>query len=217
MRALLALHALTGVMLTTRASAASSSSYPLYHRFIPSSAASVPEFEPYGDITLDFDQQPVGRFEPFGSRAPLTDDGAGTYQLGLKVGEDMLMTSTKSCYTSAPQVYTFSLSLPDPESPPQSLNLKLANIPASGECPKGWYAAGDRLTLPGGIATGVEINLPTKVQGPSLSPPPSLDKATGKVKEPEPEKTFFQKYWLAIVGIGFFAFSLLGPAPPEGR
>ena len=74
-------------------------SYSLYHRFVPSPRHSVPtpQFEHYGDISLDFEaQQPVAQLINADNRDPMNDDGEGMYQLGLKVGDEMLLSSTKS-------------------------------------------------------------------------------------------------------------------------
>ena len=77
---------------------------------------------------------------------------------------DQVLTLVQ-CYTAAPQVYTFILHLPDTDSPPSSLDLKLLNVHASGECPRNWYEPGDRLFLPSGISTAVEVKLPTRIEG----------------------------------------------------
>lgn len=49
---------------------------------------------------------------------------------------------------------------------------------------------------------------------PGLAAPPPVDTATGKVVEPEPEKTFLQKYGLMLGGIAF-VLMLNAAAPPE--
>ena len=49
----------------------------------------------------------------------------------------------------------------------------------------------------------------------NLAPPPAVDPSTGKAAEPVPEKSFLQKYWLPLLGVGFFVISQMAPEPPQ--
>ena len=77
---------------------ASPTEFDVFHRFIPSSRSGqgTPDFVPFGRVSLDPDVDPAGAFVNANDREPMMDDGRGMYQIGLKVGEDMLLTSTKS-------------------------------------------------------------------------------------------------------------------------
>jgi len=47
---------------------------------------------------------------------------------------------------------------------------------------------------------------------PDLSPPPPPSVSPdGKPIVPEVEKTFLQKYWLPLLGVGFFVISQMAP------
>ena len=72
--------------------------YAAYHRFLPSprSGQRTPDFVLYGYVSLDPEVDPTGSFMTADDRDPMMDDGRGMYQIGLKVGEEMLLTSTKA-------------------------------------------------------------------------------------------------------------------------
>ena len=82
--------------------------YALLHRFIPHSpSSSIPDYIPYGTIALHHDAtnptyQVIGELINLNDRDPMMDDGQGWYQLGLRVDDQILTTSTRSvrsCYS----------------------------------------------------------------------------------------------------------------------
>jgi hypothetical protein len=52
---------------------------------------------------------------------------------------------------------------------------------------------------------------------PDLSPPVPINPAgpDGKPVPPVEEKSFLQKYWLPLLGVGFFVISQMAPEDPK--
>lgn len=49
----------------------------------------------------------------------------------------------------------------------------------------------------------------------NLNPAPVVDATTGQPAAPVEEKTFLQKYWIALVGVAFFILTQAAPEPPK--
>ena len=137
-----------------------------------------------------------------------------------------------------------SLDSSNPDGKPTSMYLGLSSsIPKNGSCPSSWEE-GDRVALPRELNTVVQLKYPHRahryvaavctypllysssaniarlIPRPvtdrriSLNPPPSLVPGTGKPAEPVVEKTFIQKYWMPMLGLGLFLMAQMGPDKP---
>ncbi|RXK38929.1 hypothetical protein M231_03774 [Tremella mesenterica] len=201
--------------------------YPLYHRhlsyqpesFVPyghveitppqaldtSSETSVLNSKESWNVSLDIAEAEDLQWEPE------SGDGRNESQAGMELGwyqimlEDdgrELVGSTKACYlsTSIPNIHIHLSTI----GKPISISLSSSHIPKNGSCPL--------INLP---ITSVRVknqilkvilDYPIIVQEPKLSPPPNLD-PFGLPIIPPPEKTFLQKYWMPLLGVGVFLVS----------
>ncbi|WVQ99147.1 hypothetical protein IAU59_006279 [Kwoniella sp. CBS 9459] len=222
---------------------AAATQYTIHHRFLPhpstSTLASTPPFIPLGQVSVNedgcFDQIPIdaGRSTEaeHGSDVKREDDGKGWYQVALAteqsgVDEDgWMIASTRSCYlaTSRPKLTisfdsfsTSSSSSLTSSSKPLSISVSSSSAISGGRgCPA--RSNETSVSLP---RTLEEVDLKFKgeynlAKSPSLSAAPIVDPTTGTIKPPEPEKTFFQKYWMYVIGIALFLITQLGPDEPK--
>ncbi|WVQ83116.1 hypothetical protein IAT38_005254 [Cryptococcus sp. DSM 104549] len=191
--------------------------HTIHQRFLPASplsasSASPPPFSKLGSIFIPRDNGVVGTVT-LGSLATkgvetVKDDGKGWYQVAVQVGDDdedeWLIASTRSCYLSSPPTVklllngTLPLSISvHPESPSQACE-------PSPVC-----------LLRDIRYINFQTYSPSVTKNPLLAPPPTVD-TTGAPQEPPPEKSFTQKYWMYIVGIGLFFAISMGPDEPRG-
>ncbi|GMK57229.1 hypothetical protein CspeluHIS016_0400630 [Cutaneotrichosporon spelunceum] len=173
---------------------ASAESYTLHHRFLPSGT-----FVPRGTVEV------VDGAATFTASEDALGPGEGWYQVGLEsVGGDMITTSTRACFAGEDARLVIHVGQ---NGRPTSIAYTSATVPNDGSCGTSSRAVGSDLQ--------VAIASPQKVY--SLSAPPQVDEG-GKVKEPEPEKTFLQKYGLMIAGLMFVLMLNAGApdAPQEG-
>ncbi|WVF71745.1 hypothetical protein IAT40_006553 [Kwoniella sp. CBS 6097] len=221
------------IALSSAASASSSSpQYTVHHRFLPhpNPSTSTPPFIPLGRLSLNedgsVDRVPLdaGSSVMGGSE----DDGKGWYQVALStegpetlVGDEQdgwMIASTRSCYlaSSRPKL-SITSDLSTTSSPTlEPLYISVSPSVSGGRgCPPGSNETS--VSLPKSLDEIVwefkwENNV---VRGPSLSAAPAVDPTTGTVKAPEPEKSFFQKYWMYVIGVSLFLITQLGPDEPK--
>ncbi|ORY23134.1 hypothetical protein BCR39DRAFT_549995 [Naematelia encephala] len=188
--------------------------YTLSHRFVPvSPSSSLKPFTKRGVISID-PPSTTATFYPVAESVGLSDDeveGDGWYQLGLEVDEEWILSSTRISQidTKSPGNLTLHLSS---KHIPTALHLSPSSSSSSG----GHSSSTSRNAArrdPG--FQQVVLKYPKKITGPSLAPPPAVDPSSGKPAAPIEEKTFLQKYWMPLVGIGLFVVTQLLPEPPE--
>ncbi|KLT40800.1 hypothetical protein CC85DRAFT_287075 [Cutaneotrichosporon oleaginosum] len=170
--------------------------YTIHHRILPSGT---------------FVERGSGRVENgtviFTPTSDALAPGEGWYQVGLETpGGDMLTTSTRACFAGDDARLVIHLT---PSGRPTSISYTPLHVPNDGSCPAGGVPVSDSPELQ------IELAFPTRVYSPGLAAPPEVDEG-GKVKEPEPEKTFLQKYGLMIAGFMFVLLMNAGaPDPPQ--
>ncbi|OCF40441.1 hypothetical protein I317_05744 [Kwoniella heveanensis CBS 569] len=235
----LALLAFSSTPQPAFASSDSAARYTVHHRFLPHPSSSTPPFIPLGQVSIkqdgSFDPLPIGAGSGSTSGGDddtvADDDGKGWYQVALEpegldtlVGIEQdrwMIASTRSCYlaTSRPKL---TISTDSSVSTPSS-KLKLSYISVtpftSGSqgrgCPTGSNETS--VSLPKTLEE-VVLEIKTEVnvaRSPSLSAAPVVDPSTGTVVPPEPEKSFFQKYWMYVIGVSLFLITQLGPDEPK--
>ncbi|OCF76278.1 hypothetical protein I204_03578 [Kwoniella mangroviensis CBS 8886] len=212
MRSLISISA---ILLASSAVYADSTTYRIHHRFLshPSPTSPTP-FQHLGNLLV---QDTLTTLEdgPAGSDHQ-TDDGKGWYQVGVQLDqydtqEEWLIGSTKACYlsTSPPKIQIHLTT----SSIPSSISI----IPHSSSISSCQSTSNSTISvkLPAGL-NELTFDFIHKTYSPSLAPPPTVDPTTGSPAPPEVEKTFFQKYWMYIVGIALFFAIQMGPDEPRG-
>ncbi|WVR07302.1 hypothetical protein IAU60_004343 [Kwoniella sp. DSM 27419] len=209
--------------LLATAAAAAASQNQLYHRFQTHPSPNPPTpFVPLARLEPSEFAVVSVQFSSDGDVAlDARDDGKGWYQVALSrdVSEDegdWLIASTRACYLAAgPPLIRISTES-DPASRPIHLSLHPSPALRSSGCPAS--ANGTSLGLPkSSQEVTVEFVQPTiVVKGPQLAAAPNLDPTTGTVVPPPEEKSWTQKYWMYILGIGIFFAITMGPDEPKG-
>jgi len=116
---------------------------------------------------------------------------------------DWIVSSVKACHFRAAASDSIVLHL-SPTHEVYSLDYFVSPLPHDGSCPE----PGSRLSLNTTVHTH-HARLPPL---PQLRVPPPLT-PQGQVAQPEPEKSFLEKYWMYMVG-GLLVM-MLAPAPGE--
>ncbi|WVW83604.1 hypothetical protein I302_105625 [Kwoniella bestiolae CBS 10118] len=206
----------TALLLTSPLTLAQQT-FKIHHRFLPHpSPDSPPTFQQLGNLVIQDTLYSLEDHSNGSSGGGQVDDGNGWYQVGVQLGEhdvqeEWLIGSTRSCYLSSSppkiQIHLTSTSTPSSISilPSSSSHTCSSNSTTSVKLPS-------RLS-------DLKVDFPQNTQktfGPSLAPPPTVDPSTGAPAPPEVEKTFFQKYWMYIVGIALFFAVQMGPDEPKG-
>ncbi|WWC89601.1 uncharacterized protein L201_004526 [Kwoniella dendrophila CBS 6074] len=202
--------------------------YKIHHRFLSHPSPDTPlPFQHLGNLkiyetsntfTTSLEEEEASSSQSNSNGGTVnTDDGKGWYQIGIQLNEfdiqnEWLFSSTKSCYlsTSTPKI---KIHLSSSSSIPSSLSIQ-PSLSSINACSTNSTTS---VKLPSNIN---ELNFDflksiPKTFSPSLAPPPVVDPTTGTPAPPEVEKTFFQKYWMAIVGIALFFAMQMGPDEPK--
>jgi hypothetical protein len=214
--------------------------YRLHHR-IYHPAFERPLFEPRGLVHLRGPEgvglpflEPVKNiqehFDNFGS-ALRTGARAGDsvdevlYQFALERPGDANhwawdVSSVKACHLKDAKEEKLIVHLSPHDGTPYAIDYFISPIPHDGACSWSKTKKGKKTISPQSFAfkaftnTTVELRVGQLPPVPALRPMPQLT-PQGEVKQPEPEKTFIQKYWIYMVGV--LIALLIAPGPDESE
>ncbi|KAL5527414.1 hypothetical protein ACEPAG_6205 [Sanghuangporus baumii] len=152
-------------------------------------------------------------------------NSAALYQIALQtvpageefdpVGERLGISAVKACHIPIASAEYLTLHL-DRKGLPFHVDYYLGGVPVSGACPSSKQLRTlnlDQYTWLHPSNTTVRIRRGTHPPLPELRTPPPLS-PKGQVLQPEPEKTFVQKYWIYMAA-GLALLLVAGGSPPE--
>jgi len=119
-------------------------------------------------------------------------------------------SSVKACHLTDKTADSIRIHVADDAEHTQyAISYWINDIPAEGACPiKAQLESSPRITN-----TTVSVHSPTILPSPELKVPPPLA-PDGQPVQPVQEQTFFQKYWMHIIG-ALLLITYISPAPEE--
>lgn len=215
-------------------------SYRLHHR-IYHPAFERPLFEPRGLVHLRGGEGVEVLFlEPVKNIQEHFDNFGASLRAGVQAGDSVNevlyqfalerpgdtnqwawdVSSVKACHLKNAKEEKLIVHLSPHDGTPYAIDYFVSPIPHDGECPSTKTKKGKKVASAQNFSfkpftnTTVELRVGHTPPVPALRPMPQLT-PQGDVQQPEPEKTFIQKYWIYMVGV--LIALLIAPGPEEGE
>ncbi|KAK9899935.1 hypothetical protein P389DRAFT_165023 [Cystobasidium minutum MCA 4210] len=209
---------------SSTSSASGSSSIDIWHRVIPYASGATetdPSWSKRGRISMQGGQATWLSTEK-DAFATLSADEGDLYQIGFEARHSPLDSGVViTNFVSVPECHLHT------ESAGPLKDTITLNVQSREDCAKpvhlSYKVHGAQVTRcqPGSRATSfnttIRLSYPDTIASPRLHQPVMVNyQPDGTVKEPEPEKSFIQKYWMWIVPILLLLMTSGGGGEEEG-